>query len=103
MFQGQYVLRLFHHANLGAVPGLAGTNMANIRLRDVQTDRAQPGFLLDLEDGLGQGVGCIGGDLAAGCLGGSLLFYLATNTASFLGDAYYAHTLAGWWQAMTIV
>ncbi len=40
--------------------------------------------------------------LAAGCLGGSLLFYLATNTASFLGDAYYAKTLAGWWQAMTV-
>jgi hypothetical protein len=40
--------------------------------------------------------------LAAGALGGSLLFYLATNTASFLGDAYYAKTLAGWWQAMTV-
>jgi hypothetical protein len=39
--------------------------------------------------------------LFAGCLGGSLLFYLATNTAAFLGDAYYAKTLAGWWQAMT--
>jgi hypothetical protein len=40
--------------------------------------------------------------LLAGCLGGSLLFYLATNTASFLGDAFYAKTLAGWWQAMTV-
>jgi hypothetical protein len=40
--------------------------------------------------------------LFAGCLGGSLLFYLATNTAAFLGDAYYARTLAGWWQAMTV-
>jgi len=40
--------------------------------------------------------------LLAGCLGGSLLFYFATNTASFLGDAYYARTLAGWWQAMTV-
>jgi len=40
--------------------------------------------------------------LVAGCLGGSLLFYFATNTASFLGDAFYAKTLAGWWQAMTV-
>lgn len=40
--------------------------------------------------------------LLAGCVGGSLLFYLATNTASFLGDAFYAKTLAGWWQAMTV-
>jgi hypothetical protein len=41
-------------------------------------------------------------NLAAGCLGGALLFYLATNTASFLGDAFYAKTLTGWWQAMTV-
>jgi hypothetical protein len=41
-------------------------------------------------------------NLAAGCLGGALLFYLATNTASFLGDAFYAKTVAGWWQAMTL-
>ena len=40
--------------------------------------------------------------LLAGCLGGSLLFYFATNTASFLGDAFYAKTPAGWWQAMTV-
>ena len=40
--------------------------------------------------------------LLAGCLAGSLLFYVVTNTASFLGDAYYAKTLAGWWQALTI-
>jgi hypothetical protein len=40
--------------------------------------------------------------LLAGALGGSLLFYLATNTSSFLGDAYYAKTLPGWWQAMTV-
>ena len=40
--------------------------------------------------------------LVAGCLGGSLLFYFATNTASFLGDAFYAKTAAGWWQAMTV-
>ena len=40
--------------------------------------------------------------LFAGCLGGSLLFYLATNTGAFLGDVYYAKTVAGWWQAMTV-
>lgn len=40
--------------------------------------------------------------LLAGCLGGSLLFYFATNTASFLGDAFYAKTFAGWWQALTV-
>jgi hypothetical protein len=40
--------------------------------------------------------------LLAGCLGGALLFYVATNTASFLGDAYYAKTPAGWAQALTI-
>lgn len=39
--------------------------------------------------------------LLAGCIGGSLLFFVATNTASFLGDAYYAKTLAGWAQALT--
>ena len=41
-------------------------------------------------------------NLTAGCLGGALLFYLATNTDSFLGDVAYAKTLAGWWQAMTV-
>ena len=40
--------------------------------------------------------------LLAGCFGGSLLFYVVTNTSAFLGDAFYAKTLAGWWQAMTI-
>jgi len=40
--------------------------------------------------------------LFSGCLGGSLFFYLATNTAAFAGDAYYAGTIAGWWQAMTV-
>jgi hypothetical protein len=39
--------------------------------------------------------------LLAGCCAGSLLFYVATNTASFLGDAYYAKTAAGWLQALT--
>ena len=41
-------------------------------------------------------------NLFSGALAGSLFFYLVTNTASFLGDATYAHTAAGWWQAMTV-
>ena len=41
-------------------------------------------------------------NLFSGALGGSLLFYFVTNTASWLGDAGYAQTAAGWWQAMTI-
>ena len=41
-------------------------------------------------------------NLFSGALGGSLLFYLVTNTASWAGDAAYAGTAAGWWQAMTI-
>jgi hypothetical protein len=41
-------------------------------------------------------------NLAAGTLAGALLFYLATNTASWAGDVAYAKTAAGWWQAMTV-
>ena len=41
-------------------------------------------------------------NLFSGALAGSIFFYLVTNTASFLGDATYAHTAAGWWQAMTV-
>ncbi|MFM1851720.1 MAG: hypothetical protein RIS54_1404 [Verrucomicrobiota bacterium] len=41
-------------------------------------------------------------NLFSGALGGSLLFYLVTNTASWAGDVTYASTLAGWWQAMTV-
>jgi hypothetical protein len=33
---------------------------------------------------------------------GSLIFYIITNTQSWFGDAYYAKTLAGWWQALTV-
>ena len=40
--------------------------------------------------------------LLAGAVGGSLVFYLATNSLAWLGDAYYAKTLAGWWQALTV-
>jgi hypothetical protein len=41
-------------------------------------------------------------NLFSGALGGAVIFYLVTNTASFLGDAAYAHNVSGWWQAMTI-
>jgi hypothetical protein len=41
-------------------------------------------------------------NILSGTVGGSLFFYLVTNTASWLGDVAYAHNLAGWWQAMTI-
>jgi hypothetical protein len=33
--------------------------------------------------------------------GGSLLFYVVTNTASWLGEPAYAKTAAGWFQALT--
>ena len=38
----------------------------------------------------------------SGVLGCSILFYLVSNSAAWLGDAYYVKTLAGWWQAMTV-
>jgi hypothetical protein len=41
-------------------------------------------------------------NLFSGALGGSIFFYLVTNTASWIGDVAYTHDLAGWWQAMTI-
>ncbi len=41
-------------------------------------------------------------NLFSGALGGSILFYLVTNTSSWFGDAGYAHNAAGWWQAMTV-
>ncbi len=40
--------------------------------------------------------------LLGGALGASLLFYFATNTQAWFGDAFYPKTLAGWWQAMTV-
>ena len=40
--------------------------------------------------------------LLNGTLLGSLVFYIVTNTQSWFGDAFYAKTLAGWWQAMTV-
>ncbi len=40
--------------------------------------------------------------LMVGSVGGSVLFYLLTNTASWLGNPAYAQSGAGWIQAMTV-
>lgn len=40
--------------------------------------------------------------LFAGALSSSVLFFLATNTASWIGDTAYIHDAAGWWQAITV-
>lgn len=42
------------------------------------------------------------GGLLLGSVGGSVIFYVITNTGSWMGDPGYAKTLAGWWQAMTV-
>lgn len=41
-------------------------------------------------------------NLFTGTLGGSVLFYLVTNSHAWWYDMAYAKTLAGWWQAMTV-
>jgi hypothetical protein len=41
-------------------------------------------------------------NLLGGALAGSLFFYAATNTDAWLRDPYYAKTVAGWAQALTI-
>jgi len=41
-------------------------------------------------------------NLFSGALGGSVFFYLATNTVSWATDAFYAKTATGWWQALTV-
>lgn len=41
-------------------------------------------------------------NLFSGALGGSVFFYLVTNTASWMGDRDYTHDFAGWWQALTV-
>ena len=41
-------------------------------------------------------------NLLSGALGGSMLFYLITNTDAWLRDPAYLKSAAGWWQAMTI-
>lgn len=40
--------------------------------------------------------------LLNGSLLGAVVFYLLTNTQSWFSDPYYAKTLAGWWQALTV-
>lgn len=40
--------------------------------------------------------------LLNGSLLGAVLFYLITNTQSWWHDTFYAKTLAGWWQALTV-
>ena len=40
--------------------------------------------------------------LLGGALAGSIFFYLATNTDSWVRDPNYAKTAAGWWQALTV-
>lgn len=41
-------------------------------------------------------------NLFAGALAGSLFFYVITNTDAWLRDPFYAKSVAGWWQALTI-
>jgi len=41
-------------------------------------------------------------NLLGGILGASVLFYLVTNTVEWRGDMGYVHSLAGWWQALTV-
>lgn len=41
-------------------------------------------------------------NLLNGSLLGAIIFYLVTNTQSWAADPFYAKTLAGWWQALTV-
>ena len=41
-------------------------------------------------------------NLLNGALLGAIIFYIVTNTQSWASDAFYAKTLAGWWQALTV-
>ena len=40
--------------------------------------------------------------LLNGALAGAIVFYIVTNTQSWASDAFYAKTIAGWWQALTV-
>lgn len=42
------------------------------------------------------------GSILATVLGNAVVFYVATNTASWLGNVHYAQSLAGWVQAQTV-
>ena len=41
-------------------------------------------------------------NLLNGGLLGAIVFYFVTNTQSWAADSFYAKTLAGWWQALTV-
>jgi hypothetical protein len=41
-------------------------------------------------------------NLLNGSLLGAIIFYFVTNTQSWAADVFYAKTLAGWWQALTV-
>lgn len=41
-------------------------------------------------------------NLLNGSLLGAIVFYMVTNTQSWAADPFYAKTLAGWWQALTV-
>lgn len=40
--------------------------------------------------------------LLGGALGSALIFYVGTNTVAWAADPFYAKTLAGWGQALTV-
>ena len=40
--------------------------------------------------------------LLNGALLSALVFYVVTNTQSWAADPFYAKTIAGWWQALTV-
>ena len=40
--------------------------------------------------------------IAMGAIGSSIIFYLGTNSVAWLTDPFYAKTVAGWVQAMTV-
>lgn len=40
--------------------------------------------------------------LLSGALGSAAIFYVSTNTVAWAGDLFYAKTLAGWIQALTL-
>jgi hypothetical protein len=41
-------------------------------------------------------------NLLNGALTSAIIFYFVTNTQSWAADHFYAKTLAGWWQALTV-
>jgi len=41
-------------------------------------------------------------NLLNGALLSAIVFYIVTNTQSWAADPFYAKTIAGWWQALTV-